>query len=201
MKQPHAMHLQHLATAAQRLAADFDAGVFLPLLEADVDSYLLHVLLQEGAYPARELHQNARVLGLASRRFDLVAGRIDIEPASGQRAAATDPRLVVQGKFFPRWGFTGPQQNVHLDHVINDDIPTLGELREKWPDAATCALLVDLYLTPNLKGFLSGKRDGRRRIDTIASKCQAVGATVIWIHPESERKTSVDVFNAVGQER
>lgn len=196
-----ATQLQRLVAAARRLASDFDQGVFLPLLEADVDSYLLHILLDQHAYPASELHQNARVLGLNARRFDLVAGRIDLEPASGERAAATNPELVVQGKFFPRWGFTAPQQNVHLGHVVDDDIPTLGQVRKRWPKTATCALLVDLYFTPNLRGYLSGRMGGRRRIDTIAEHCNAAGAALVWVHPDAECKTAVDVFNGIGQER
>jgi len=196
-----ATHLQRLVASARRLASDFDQGVFLPLLEADVDSYLLHILLAQHAYPASELHQNARLLGLNARRFDLVAGRIDLEPASGERAAATNPELVVQGKFFPRWGFTAQQQNVHLGHVVDDDIPTLGEVRKRWPKTATCALLVDLYFTPNLRGYLSGRIGGHRRIDTLVEQCKAAGAAVIWVHPESESETSVDVFNVAGEER
>jgi hypothetical protein len=60
---------------------------------------------------------------------------------------------------------------------------------------------MDLYLTPHLTGFLSGKMGGRRRIDVIASQCHAAGASVIWVHPENDRKTSVDVFRATSQER
>lgn len=194
-------HISRLSTAVGRLAHDFDQGSFVPLMEADVDGYLLHILLEQHAYPAIELHQNARILGLSKRRYDLVSGRIDLQPASEKRAAVTTPGLVVQGKFFPRWGFDAQQQNVHLDGVIDDDIPTLEEAFRAWPEATACSLLVDLYLTPNLKGFLSGRRAGRRRIDTLAEQCHAAGAFLIWVHPETESKTSVDVFNAMGQER
>lgn len=194
-------HISRLATAVRQLAHDFDQGAFVPLLEADVDGYLLHILLEQRAYPASELHQNARVSGLSERRYDLVAGRTDFHPASEKRAATADPQLVVQGKLFPRWGFTAQQHNVHLDHVMKDDIPTLGEVHRRWPDAAACALLVDLYFTPNLRGYLSGKRGGRRRIDALAEQGRAAGAVLIWVHPETESKTSVDVLNAMGQER
>jgi hypothetical protein len=192
-------HRARLATAVRRMADDFDQGVFVPLLEADVDGYLLHVLLDQGAYPASRLHQNARILGLGARRYDLVAGPVDVRPDGGERAAASLPQLIVQGKFFFRWGFTAQQQNVHLFHVLNDDIPTLEEARQIWPGATTCALVVDLHLTPGLRGYLSGMRNRRRRIDIIVERCHAVGASAIWVHPDNKGKTSVDVIEAKSQ--
>lgn len=42
-RQDGSTHLTRLAAAVRRLADDFDRDEFVPLLEADVDSYLLHI--------------------------------------------------------------------------------------------------------------------------------------------------------------
>ncbi len=180
-----------------QMAEDFNAGRFVPLMEADIDGYLASQFLAKRICTLPGLHQNARVAGVLKRRYDLALGRVDFSPEPGVRAAISDPKLVLQVKVFPRWGFTPQQHNVHLHHVLEDDIPSLGDLARRWPDSMRCLVLADFWRTDRLDGYLSGKIAGSRRIEAVVSSARTQGVQVIWVHPTSDEGMTVSLTGSL----
>ena len=173
--------------AANDLCKDFDQTTLAPLLEADIVGYLYHRLLLANI-AMQDIHLDTRIVGIP-RYFDLVIGPVTLG-SKAHKAAVSNPQLVAQIKFFPRWGFTHQQHSVHYQHVVKDDIASFKALRAKFPGCRCCELLADFH-TGDLHGYLRGEDRSAQstRIEQVCKLAAKTGVSVVWLHPESQTQT------------
>jgi hypothetical protein len=164
-----------LDVALRDLCRDFNAGIFTPILEADVGAYLYHRLLTNGCAP-NTVHLQTRVSGDAvrTRKPDLVIGRLRLPEA------CVDPSLICELKVFQRWGHTDQQMRHRFSGVLNEDLASLAQFAPLLP-GGTVEIVADLYVSAQRRGYLTGNWDGQRRIDVLAAECKRVGTSLIWI--------------------
>jgi hypothetical protein len=98
--------------ALRDLCRDFNAGVFTPILEADVGAYLYYRLVTNGC-SLSTVYLQTRVSGDAvrNRKPDLVIGRLRLPEA------CVDPSLVCELKVFQRWGHSAQQMRHRFSDV------------------------------------------------------------------------------------
>jgi hypothetical protein len=145
-----------LKRALLRFRDECQATGYEVLLEADVAGWMFHVLLKDSSVRPQNVHLGARVCG-AGGFYDVAIGDLDCESA---KRPCVRPGLVIEIKVFPRIGFTPQQHRVHYKHVIEDDIPKLGKLRN------TRAVKVEVLIDG--AGYLNGFYAGESRKDHAA---------------------------------
>lgn len=132
--------------AANDLCWDFDQGVLVPLLEADIVGFLYHRLLL-ASIAMQDVHLDTRVLGVPEFKYDIVIGPVTLG-SKAQKAAVSDPQFITQIKFFPRWGFDSQQDREHYLQVTND-LVSFEPLQAAFPSCKCCELLVDFHYSRN----------------------------------------------------
>jgi hypothetical protein len=160
----------------ENLSKDYAYNKFIPILEADVVGYLYHLWICKVG-DGSKVHLDTRVCGLEDHRFDFVVGDVNY---LGERPCIK-PELIIEVKSFPI-GFTGPQHRVHYYHVIEDDVPKLGKLKEPSDDRYILLFDEDNYL----KGFDRESRSSR--IGRILTVRNATDSKIKIIHVNSEGK-------------
>jgi hypothetical protein len=163
---------------------------WIPLLEADVAGYLFAGCLRYGI-PLHDVHLDTRVCGVSERRYDLVVGPVDTAPEDSKRACIRTPELVVQIKFFPQYGFTWQQHNVHFHHVLDDDLPSLAQMSSV-PGVKCLELLVDLFESKTGLSYLQGTHGERQRTQVIAEQAQPHGIEVLWVHRDESGHVRIE---------
>jgi len=159
----------------ENLSKDYDKK-FTPILEADVVGYLYYLWISKMG-DARKVHLDTRICGFEDSKFDFVVG--DVNFSAGK--PCIKPELVIEVKSFPT-GFTNQQHRVHYLHVIEDDIPKQGKLKEPSTDRYILLFDEDNYL----KGF--DRKSKSSRIDKILSTRNIIDSMikVIWVNEEGE---------------
>ena len=158
--------LARLGQAIRALAKDHLDKGYEALLEADIIGWLFHLLVIQPGTNAHELHLGARVAGVDGF-VDAALGPLDNN--AGTRPSVR-PELAVEVKVFPRIGFTAQQHRVHLEHVLNDDLPKLGRIR--LPSCTCAEVLVDGA------GYLNGTYHGMNRLEVVTQRRSAACPSV-----------------------
>jgi hypothetical protein len=169
-----------LDAALADFCEDFNKQNITPILEADIAGYLYHRLVANGC-PTNMVYLATRVCGEAarSRKLDIVIGTLN------RVKACVAPLLICELKVFQRWGHSPQQMNQRFSGLLGDNLPSLEEAA-KVLSRGRLAIIADLFVSRQLRGYLAGTWDGRRRKDVIAAKCKEIGATLVWIHPKPE---------------
>lgn len=159
---------------------DFNQQRVTPILEADIAGYLYHRIIANGC-PLNMAYLATRLCGEAarSRKLDLVIGTLN----SGQ--ACIVPLLVCELKVFQRWGHSDQQMNQRFTGLLGENLPSLQEASNVLP-SGRIALVADLCVSRQRRGFLAGTWGGKGRRELIAEKCKEIGATFIWVHPQTD---------------
>jgi hypothetical protein len=181
---------EELDRASDYLCQDLDRDAFVPLLEADLVAYLYHHFVL-AKVPLKDIHLDTRIIGIEKLKYDLVIGPVELDLPKEQRAAVSDPQLVIQIKFFPRRGFTHQQYHVHYKHVIEGDIASFKPLRKIFPSCQCFELLGDFHRSRDLLGYLQGRDKSAQstKIERIRAVAAEAGVSVGWLHPENPNKT------------
>jgi len=128
--------MHQLAHVMENLCRDYNAKVFVPILESDVMAYVYHLWISQFG-GANTLHLDTRVYQKLDSRFGFVVGIIDY---GAGKPCITRPELVAELKAFP-YGFSDQQHRVHYFHVIEDDLPKLQSLKS--PEDSRYEILFD----------------------------------------------------------
>jgi hypothetical protein len=169
------------------LAQTIRAGSFTPLYEADVQSYLYHLLLQ--AYvPLPQLWAETRVSQINTPderyHFDLVMGDLD------RTGASVVPQLVLQLKYFS-WAFSEQQCRRRMESALSTDVPTLGLVWQRW-HVPCYEVLLDLKPTAStLRGFLDHQWYERPCWQVIRHAAQEQGVGAVWITPRHKNEVGL----------
>ena len=169
--------LEALRLSLDDLCRDVACEECTPIMESDVAAYIYHRLLSHGVPPS-SAYLTSRVCGehARSRRPDLVIGALRTP------AACVEPLLIAEIKAFQRWGMSWIQQmRRRLEGVLTEDIPSLGQMRDVI-EFGRVEILADFARTTRGDGYMGGIYQGRRRIDTVATACESVGAGLVWLH-------------------
>ncbi|GHT58284.1 hypothetical protein FACS1894109_12250 [Spirochaetia bacterium] len=139
------------------LVKSWNDNEYQPLLEADVAGWLFHIMISAKDFynsKKEEIHLETRVTNQPQVKPDIVIGEVNQNP-EGQRICI-DPRVVIEIKLFPSKGFTNSQHFVHLEHVLEDDLPKLKLILEENRKCLCYSLIIDgdSYLE---KEFKKGK--------------------------------------------
>jgi len=102
------------------LCRDYNAKIFVLILEADIAAYMYHLWIVHFGNAAA-LHLDTRVHQKLDSKFDFVVGSLYY---GAGKPCVTQPELVVELKAFP-YGFSDQQHRVHYFHVVDDDLPKL----------------------------------------------------------------------------
>ncbi|MDK1030201.1 MAG: hypothetical protein QGD96_12870 [Anaerolineae bacterium] len=164
-----------LRQSLQDLCNDFNSGRFSPILEADVSAFIYHRLITNGC-EANTAYLATRICGEAerSRKPDIVIGTLN------KSQACIKPVLICELKVFQRWGHSDQQMRQRISGILSDDIPTLAELSSDLP-LGRIEIVVDLYTSAQLQGYMTGTWHGESRIEVVARECKKVGASLFWI--------------------
>lgn len=182
-----AIAFEMLNRSLQDLCRDFNREEFLPLLEADVGAYLYHRLLENGC-PLKCLFIESRVCGVGDerrRKYDLVVGAVDL------RSACVEPVLIAEIKCFQRWGHTSQQHRRRFEGILSNDLKSLGEAAEVLP-VGRFEIVVDLVFTSETVGYLTGTWYGEERREKLVRACGEVGASLLWVRPNSRGHLEVE---------
>ena len=149
---------------------------FIPILEADVVGYLYYLWISKMG-DASKVHLDTRIFGFEDRKFDFVVGDVNFNAGK----PCIKPEFVIEIKSFPI-GFTNQQHRVHYLHVIEDDIPKIGKLKEPSDNRYILLFDEDNYL----KGF--DRKSKSTRIDRIRTTRNAIDPRIeiIWINKEEK---------------
>lgn len=167
----------------------FNADRFTPILESDVSGYLYHRFVANGC-PLNQLYLATRISGgIASRRRpDIVVGTLDRERAS------VEPLLIAELKVFQRWGHSDQQMRHRFSALIAEDLPSLEEFSEVLP-IGRIAIVIDLAVSRQRRGYLTGTWDGESRLDLVRERCRDASIEFVWLHPCPENDEIVcDLF-------
>ncbi|MDH4259813.1 MAG: hypothetical protein OEZ09_06405 [Betaproteobacteria bacterium] len=169
-----------LDAALANFCDDFNNARITPILEADIAGYLYYRLVVNGC-PTSMVYLATRVCGEAarSRKLDIVIGSLSRD------IACVTPLLISELKVFQRWGHSPQQMNQRFSGHLGDNLPSLEQAAAVLP-RGRLAIVADLFVSRQLRGYLAGTWDGRRRKDVISAKCKEIGATFIWLHPKQE---------------
>ena len=164
-----------LEESLRDLCHEFNTGVFTPILEADVAGYLYHRLLTNG-YAPNTVYLATRVCGegARTRKPDLVIGSLHFNDA------CVRPSLICELKAFQRWGLSDQQMRRRFEGLLAEDIPTLQEMAAVLPNGRI-EIVADFYVSSQRRGYLTGKWHGNTRIDLVATACDQIGASLVWI--------------------
>lgn len=166
-----------LEAALADFCTAFDSGEIIPLLEADVTAYLYHRLVSHGC-PLSDLFMETRVCGIQNRKYDLVIGTLN----TAAKRACVEPLLIAEVKCFQRWGMTPQQHHRRFQGIREEDVPALLEAKAASPKWRI-EVAVDLWLSSQALGYLSGRWNSQVRSQLIKTDCQNAGVGFWWIHP------------------
>jgi hypothetical protein len=160
----------------ENLSKDYADKKYVPILEADVVGYLYYLWISKVGSVGK-VHLDTRICGFEDSRFDFVVGDVNFHAGK----PCIKPELVIEVKSFPI-RFTNQQHRVHYLHVIKDDIPKLGKLKEPSDNRYILLFDEDNYL----KGF--DRKSKSPRIDKILSTRNIIDSRikVIWVNEERE---------------
>jgi hypothetical protein len=159
------INLKVVAEVMDNLCWQYNAGEFVPLLEADIAGYLYHILLTQKLIGLEHIHLDSRAMGAErNQKFDIILAPIEIREDG---RPAVKAQVVIEIKSFPR-GFTDQQHRVHLEHVLNDDLPKLSRV----PSALKVEVLFDEV------SYLKGLYQGMRRVEVIVEKRRTSDANI-----------------------
>jgi len=170
------MNKRLLEELLESLSKDYVDKKFIPVLEADVVGYL-HYLWISKMGGASKVHLNTRICGFEDSRFDFVVGDVNFHAEK----PCIKPELVIEVKSFPI-GFTNQQRRKRYLHVIEDDIPKIGKLKE--PSDNRYILLFDE--NSYLRGF--DRKSKSTRIDRIITTRNIIDSRIkiIWVNREGK---------------
>lgn len=171
-----------LDVALRDLCRDFNAGIYTPILEADVSAFLYHRLLVNGCVPST-VYLATRICGEAerTRKPDLVIGTLQ------PKSACIHPVLICEVKAFQRWGLSDQQMRRRFEGILAEDIPCLQEMSAVLPDGRV-EIVADFFVSTQRQGYLTGKWGDDRRIDVVAAECRRIGASLVWIRAQNEHE-------------
>lgn len=72
-----------------------------------------------------------------------------------------------------------------FEGLLSEDIPTLHQMAAASPNGRV-EIVADFYISSQMRGYLTGKWHGETRIDVIATECERIGASLVWIRPGSD---------------
>lgn len=159
------MDIRRFGKLIRRIAADANSGSFKPILEADLQGYLYHLLLSETGFTARDVHLNTRlyVSKNDNDKFDLAIGKI-VNRKTDKRPSV-DPEVVVEIKMFAS-GFTN-QQKCRRFRGISEDMDRLADLKVNKK-----TLLIQLVYDDT--GHLVNGNRGESRKQKLIQHCESL---------------------------
>jgi len=164
---------------------EFNGHTLMPLLEADVTAFLYHRLILNGCSQSL-LYNETRVCGVdETRKYDVVIGNVIT------KSGCVKPMLIVQVKYFPRWGKTSPQLRTSFQETMLKDVPSL-ETAANVLTRGRFEVIADFFFTKQTAGYLSGKWNGEKRIGLLAKICKGSGINLIWVRPNNKGELGIE---------
>ncbi|MCL5985736.1 MAG: hypothetical protein M1371_04130 [Actinobacteria bacterium] len=156
------MTIDEIKKIVEQICLDSESGLFVPILEMDVNGYLYHLFIANKLCELNKIHPCTRIIGSnnTSEKYDLVVGNVELRE-DGRPAVL--PEIIIEIKIFPK-GFTNRQLQIRFEHIFNDDLRKLGAIESKIPikvqfvyDAV--GYLDGLYKNENRENYLAKIRD------------------------------------------
>jgi len=169
-----------LLAALHNFCLDFNSALTTPILEADIAGYLYHRIVANGC-PPHQVYLASRVCGELARKRkpDIVIGTLNKD------TACVAPVLICELKVFQRWGHSERQMKRRFAGLLTKDLVHLEESAGILPEGRL-EVVLDLFVSPLRRGYLTGAWEGQARVSLVAKRCREIGATFIWIHPHRD---------------